>query len=170
MPGWKLHTFSGMIVTAILILIVYSVINSKAINVDSIDYFALVVAGFACVLGALMPDYDYRKTMIRHTFGPVFGGFISFGYLYTRGWEANLGTAIIIFIVIVVCCAVLSIIPLKHHGRFHSITSALLYGIGWALISYFMFELDDVAWVGIIAGFAVCGYILHLLLDLDLKL
>ena len=78
--------------------------------------------------------------------------------------------AITIFIVIVICCAIISIIPLKHHGRFHSVTSALVYGIGWALISYYMFELDDVMWVGIIAGFAVIGYILHLALDMDLKL
>ncbi len=170
MPGWKLHTFSGMIVTAILFLIVYSVINSKAINVYSIDYFALVVAGFACVLGALMPDYDYRKTMIRHTFGPVFAGFITFGYLYTRGSEAEMEMALTIFIAIVICCAVLSIIPFKHHGRFHSITSAAVYSVGWVMISYFIFKLDNLIWVGIIAVFAIIGYMLHLLLDMDLKL
>jgi hypothetical protein len=127
------------------------------------------VAGFAAVLGADIPDFDYRYTKIRHALGPVLGGFITIGYLYTKGTEASLEVAASIFISIVIAFALIGILPLKHHGRLHSIGAACGYCIGWALISYYFFEINEMIWIVVIIIFSFCGYFLHLLLDLDLK-
>jgi hypothetical protein len=170
MPGWKLHTFSGLIVTTILIMILYTALDSGIFGVPSIDLFAIMVAGFACILGSLMPDYDYRKTMIRHIFGPVFGAFITFGYLYTRGPKADLEFALVIFISIVVIFAIIGILPMKHHGKLHSLTAAAFFGLGWIILSIIVLELTHPFWIAVIAMFAIIGYTLHLALDLDLKL
>ena len=170
MPGWKLHTYSGMILTVILVFTLYSIIQSGYVRIDKINYFALLVAGFAAVLGADVPDFDYRQTKIRHALGPVLAGFITFGYLYTKGTEASLETAASIFIITVIAFTVIGILPLKHHGRLHSISAACGYCIGWALLSYYLFEINEYLWLAVIMAFAFTGYFIHLLLDLDLKL
>jgi hypothetical protein len=170
MPGWKVHTFSGLVATAVLIITLFFILDSYEIKVDFHNYFPLAVAGFACVLGSLMPDYDYRKTMIRHTIGPAIASFITFGYLYTRGSSNNLGSAIIIFFIILIIFAVIGILPMKHHGKLHSLTAAVIYGLGWGVTSYFIFQLTQLFWLAVIIVFALVGYILHLLIDLDLKM
>ena len=170
MPGWKFHTFSGMILTLFLLFILFSIFQSRFIEIGTINYFALIVAGFAAVLGADLPDFDYRYTKIRHALGPVLAGFITIGYLYTKSTDASLEIAVSIFILIVITFAIIGIIPFKHHGKLHSISAASVYCIGWALVSYYFFEVNEIIWIVVIMIFSFCGYFIHLLLDLDLKL
>jgi hypothetical protein len=159
-----------MILTMFLMFIIFTIFQSSLIENGEIHYFALVVAGFAAVLGADLPDFDYRYTKIRHALGPVLAGFITIGYLYTKGTDASLEVAASIFISIVIAFALIGILPLKHHGRLHSISAAFGYCIGWALISYYLLEINGMVWIVIIMLFSFAGYFLHLLLDLDLKL
>lgn len=174
MPSWRIHTTVGIITT---FLIIYGCLSFGYsylfIENNEIQVFFSMHLCFITVLGSVIPDFDYKKTRIRHALGPILGCFsiISYFYLYRfQLTEINLVflfVLLIIFVLIPILAGL--VIPFKHHGILHSIGAAAFYGLSWGVIEVFIFNMTCVQ--SSIIGFSgFSGYFSHLLMDLKLKL
>jgi hypothetical protein len=173
MPSWRFHISVGFILAALMIY-------GLAITVHSIDLdypnpvlvFFWLHAGFILLMGSLMPDFDYRKTKIRYSLGPVLGIYILGSYLYLNRHEpldinpAFLATLLLLAIILPLLAGL--VIPFKHHGKMHSISAALIFSIVWFSLGLVIYNLSLPS-AGIIAMFGFVGYLSHLVLDMDLK-
>jgi len=182
MPSWKMHVLSGFIALCALAGTYHILGWSRFYDLDSVRVG--VCGAFACVLGSDLPDFDSRRTKIKHVLGLILGLFISIFYLlhihldirplWEAAWNWHVfysGYLLIAFGLLVLCVLANTLVwffPLRHRGRAHSLIAAGIYGLMWVPLGVFLFGfslMDSLVVVGV--GFM--GYLLHLLLDLDLK-
>jgi hypothetical protein len=173
MPSWRLHLLVGTGIAVILIYACYYLDLHEAFFFGGqFQYFFLMQIWFVSLLGSLLPDYDYRRTMIRHSLGIILGVFIAFSIVYiNRAEPGNIDPGFVIILVIMVAFTIFIfglVAPLKHHGKLHSISAALVYSGLWMCLELFIFELTLIQ-TGLVGMFAFCGYFFHLVLDRDMK-
>jgi hypothetical protein len=174
MPGWRFHLTVGLILSIILIYTSFSFgYGFLFIEGRALQYFFIFHVGFITLLGSLAPDFDYKRTRIRNALGPVLGIFIVISFLYIN--RSELGdvdpTFVMVLLIVFITVPFLAgiAIPFKHHGKMHSITYALFYGLTWTGLEGFIFDMTytQSAAIGI---FGFLGYFSHLLMDRILKL
>jgi len=119
-----------------------------------------------------MPDFDEKRTKIRRTLGLILAGFIIISIILIRYNSLSLndlpGFVIITigFFALLIILGV--IIPFKHHGAMHSIFAAFVFSICWFIIEFIVFKM--IIFQALLIGvFGFCGFMLHLVLDKDLK-
>jgi len=173
MPSWRIHLITGMIVTILLLYVCYTFgLRELFFQDNEIEYFFWFHVCFISILGSLLPDFDSRKTRIRHTLGPVLGMFLIVSYIYLHRFshhKINPEFVIVVLFLLIIIVFILGIvIPFKHHGRMHSITAAGLFVISWMAIELLVFEASLLQ-TAVIGLFGFLGYFSHLALDLDLK-
>jgi hypothetical protein len=119
-----------------------------------------------------MPDFDKKRTKIRKTLGLILAGFIIISIILIGYNDLSLNDIpgfVIIAIVFFVLLVILGlVIPFKHHGALHSIFAAFIFSICWFFIEFLIFNLI-LSQALLIGVFAFCGFMLHLILDKDLK-
>ena len=174
MPSWRVHLFTGILLAIFLIYICYifNVWYPFVVN-NQVQFFYLLHICFILILGSVLPDFDYRKTRIRHALGPVLGLFIIVSYIYlnlSKPFEIDLKLILILLLAFLIFPFLAGLIfPFKHHGKLHSLSAAIIYGLCWLCVELFIFNFS-IPQAGIVAVFGFVGYFFHLLLDKDLKL
>ena len=174
MPTWRVHIFMGICITALFVYVITLIdLWYLFIKDNQIQFLFWFHAGFICILGSLLPDYDYRKTKIRHALGPVLGLFIIMSYVYLNLSDlSNIDLdlfLILLFAFFIIPSFFGFVFPFRHHGKMHSFSAAVLYVLIWMLLELLVFQMTPLQ-SGIIGLFGFIGYSSHLLLDLDLKL
>lgn len=174
MPSWRIHLIIGLILTASLFYIFYYFnLWQLLITNSKIQYLYLLHIWFISLLGSLLPDFDYRKTRIRHILGPVLTIFVVLSIIYINRYEpinlnpASLGFLALMFLFIPLLAGL--VVPFKHHGKLHSVTAAIVFGLFWLGFELVIFN-QALIQAGIVGLFGFLGYISHLILDWDLKL
>ena len=174
MPGWKFHLTVGFILSIVLIYASFTLgYGYLFIEGWELQFFFIFHVGFITLLGSLAPDFDYRRTRIRNALGPVLGVFVVISFIYIN--RSELGdvdpTFVLVLLIVFILVPFLAgiAIPFKHHGRMHSISFALLYGLTWIGLEIIIFNMTFMqsAAIGI---FGFLGYFSHLLMDRILKL
>ena len=173
MPSWRVHLAIGITITALLLYIFHYLdlwhffITDK--NVQSIFWLHVWVVA---LLGSLFPDFDYRKTRIRHALGPILGLFIFSSIIYLNRYDlfsinpASLVFVLFLFMFLPFIAGL--VIPFEHHGKLHSITAAVIFALFWFGLELVIFNISYIQ-AGLIGFFGFIGYISHLILDLELK-
>jgi hypothetical protein len=142
------------------------------INEEQIQLFFVFHLGFVSLLGSLFPDFDYRKTKIRHMLGPALGGFIVISYIYlNRNAPTEIDPILILFLmfIFIVIPFLFGIaVPFKHHGKLHTIVVAIIFAILWIVIELLVFDLSKLQAI-LIGFFGFINYSSHLLIDRNLK-
>ena len=88
MPSWRLHIIFGILVTSLLLYACLRLdLDYLFIYHGQPQYLFLFHFAFVSMLGSLFPDFDYRKTKIRHMLGPALGGIIIISYLYLNRYQ-----------------------------------------------------------------------------------
>lgn len=174
MPTWRVHVFTGVILTTLMIYGCYYFDYWELfIYKNQIQYFFWLHVWFIAILGSVLPDFDSSKTRIRHAFGMLMGAFIVVSLIYLHRFEPlNIKPISLIFIVllfIIIPFLIGLVVPFKHHGKFHSVTAAAVYALVWLLLEFLAFDMTSPQ-AGMIGAFAFVGYMSHLLMDRDLKL
>ena len=173
MPSWRVHVIFGILVTSLL---AYACIRLNLdylfINEEQIQYFFVFHLGFVSLLGSLFPDFDYRRTKIRHMLGPALAGFIVISYIYQYRTEPlKIDPMFILFLafIFVVIPFLFGIaVPFKHHGKLHTIIVAIIFDIIWIVIELLVFDLSKLQAI-LIGLFGFINYSSHLLIDRHLK-
>ena len=173
MPSWRVHVIFSILVTSLLGYACLRLgLDHLFINDGQIQYFFVFHLGFVSLLGSLFPDYDYRKTKIRHILGPALGGFIVISYIYlNRYTPAEIDPILILFLMfifIVIPFLFGLVVPFKHHGKLHTIVVAIIFAIVWILIELLVFDLLKLQAI-IIGLFGFINYSAHLLIDRNLR-
>ena len=163
MPGWKFHLTVGFILSIVLIYASFTLgYGYLFIEGWELQFFFIFHVGFITLLGSLAPDFDYRRTRI-----------VVISFIYIN--RSELGdvdpTFVLVLLIVFILVPFLAgiAIPFKHHGRMHSISFALLYGLTWIGLEIIIFNMTFMqsAAIGI---FGFLGYFSHLLMDRILKL
>jgi hypothetical protein len=174
MPSWRIHVTIGLCISILLIYICYYLdLSHLFVSDGEIQYFFVFHVCFISVLGSILPDYDYRKTRIRHSLGIILGSFVvvSIVYLY-RTEPEKIDPIFLLFIMIAIVTVIFLlglVVPFKHHGKMHSMSAAMFYGIGWIGLELWLFQMS-ILQAGVISLFGFVGFFFHLLLDQDLKM
>jgi len=181
MPKWTIHLAFGCIATVALVC---GYIFFGPVSWYMPSAVGLIVAVFAAILGSDIPDFDSRKTKIKHILGFFLGGFVAIMYLVHvhmdirplwdvfSDWEAfyagHLLIAFFLFVVFVLLNTLIWFFPMRHHGRAHSLVACGIYGVFWGVIGFLALGLNiPDSLVVVVLGST--GYLSHLLLDLDIK-
>ena len=83
MPSWRVHVFVGIILTIIMLYACYYIgLWYLFIENNQVQFLFVLHSCFILILGSVLPDFDYRKTRIRHALGPMLGLFIIVSYIY----------------------------------------------------------------------------------------
>ena len=173
MPNWRFHLSVGAVLTVFLIYTCYY-LGYWYLFVDSgkIQYLFWVHIIFVTLLGSLLPDFDERRTKIRRTLGWILGGFIIISIIIINYQNISINDLpgfLVIGLVFLILLIILGVvIPFRHHGLLHSVFAAFVFSISWFLIEYFIFDMLMLQAITI-GTFAFCGFMLHLVLDKDLK-
>ena len=173
MPSWRVHLITGALLSAVLAYACfYTGLGYLFVNQNQIQFYFVVNIGFITLLGSVFPDFDYRKTLIRHALGPVLAVFVVVSYVYLNRNNASSINPIfltLLFVVFVFLPYILGLVlPLKHHGKLHSILASCMFCLLWLGLELLIFRMTTIQ-AGVIAVFGFMGYNSHLLLDLDLK-
>jgi hypothetical protein len=173
MTSWRFHLFIGSLITGLFIYFcLQTELRYLFISEGQINYFYWYQVGFVGLLGSLIPDFDFRKTKIRHFLGLVIGFFLIISYLYLRRNEldtvnpVSLMFALLVFIIVTFLIGIS--IPFRHHGFLHSVVAAILYALVWCAIEILVFDLS-ILQAGLVGIFGFIGYISHLVMDWQLK-
>lgn len=174
MPSWRVHLFIGIILTgSLLYLFHYFDLWHVFITKQELQYLFWLHIWFAALLGSLFPDFDYRKTKIRHILGPAAGVFIILSIIYSNRYEplelepTSLFFILLLFILIPFLVGL--VVPFKHHGPMHSLTAAGAFALFWIGLELVLFNFSFIH-ASMIGFFGFFGYISHLLLDGDIKI
>lgn len=173
MTSWRFHLFTGFLITVLLINICFITdLIQLFFHEDKIQYFYWFHICFVALLGSLLPDFDYRRTKIRHFLGLAIGLFLVISYLYLRRNELNKvdfeSLLFVLIVIIVVTFLVGFAFPFRHHGKLHSGLAAILYALIWVVIEILFFDMT-IQQAGLIGVFGWVGFTTHLILDRDLK-
>ncbi len=173
MTSWRFHLFMGSL---IMVLFIYICLQTELsylfVMNDQIHYFYWYQVGFVGLLGSLIPDFDYRKTKIRHLLGLVVGLFLIVSYLYIKRNELDTVNPVSLMFVLIVFVIITFLIgislPFRHHGFLHSVVAAMLYAMTWCAIEILIFDMSIIQG-GLVGVFGFIGYISHLIMDWQLK-
>ena len=173
MPSWRFHIITGIIITIFLVYTCFYLnLWYLFVNDGRIQFLFWYHIFFITMLGSLMPDFDYRKTRIRHGLGPSLGLFMVISLILSAFNDhipfnpIYLAVLLPVFILVPLIAGL--IIRFKHHGTLHSGIAAIVYSIIWVLIEIIVFKMT-IAQAGTIGVFGFIGFISHLVLDRDLK-
>ena len=173
MPTWRFHLAVGVLITTFLVYFSYYLgILPWPINMNSssiLFWFHLI---FIPLLGAVIPDFDERKTKIHRKLGLVLGGFIIISIIILKWNNTTMNDLTTFLFIIILFLLIIFIIgfaiPMRHHGSFHSVFAALVFTIIWIILELFLFSLSP-SQALLIGSFGFVGYLSHLVLDRDLK-
>ncbi|WP_455392295.1 hypothetical protein [[Eubacterium] cellulosolvens] len=173
MPSWRAHVITGSIIIVALVIVCYYLeLSYLFVDQNQVQYFFCFHIAFVSILGSLLPDFDYRKTRIRHMVGPTLVGFLLVSFLYLNRYSLftiDPVSLLVLFIILILILFLLGlVIPFKHHGRMHSVAAAVIYTITWLILELFIFDMTPLQ-AGVIGLFGFAGYFSHLALDLDVK-
>jgi len=175
LPRWDLHLACGISVSA-LCLFSASLPFIGSGTGPIMSYVRVValpisIGTFSLLIGSILPDID-GKGRIRWVIGPVIGAFALImmairsymlgGPEHALAYIADDGA--LLFLLTTVLGYGILIIPMKHRGAMHRMTSALAFSL--VCMVFFMLALSrDGEAVALVGAMAFSGYGWHLALD-----